>query len=245
MSEPVAAFWVELAYAAGLLASDGEADERYAATPAYDEWLEWPSAQRWARLAEAWLTATRTPGVIGGRDTKDRTLSALGPGLDRSAAPEVRHRVLALLAVLPEGTSPTVESVLARLHWERPTRGPQQDREGDEDLRTRLARWTLAEAESLGVTGRGRCRPRAGRCWAPPPHRRSRPSRRAPATNSRSTTTTTTTTTRAIPTSITTTTPTPSNPCPRPSRPSPPPPPPGCSPRSCPSRSTTSFSRRT
>ena len=30
------------AYAAGLLASDGEADERYAATPAYDEWLELP-----------------------------------------------------------------------------------------------------------------------------------------------------------------------------------------------------------
>ncbi|MGY1498842.1 helicase-associated domain-containing protein [Streptomyces sp. QTS52] len=155
VSEPVAAFWVELAYAAGLLASDGEADERYAATPAYDEWLEWPSGRRWARLAEAWLTATRTSGVIGGRDAKDRTLSALGPALDRSAAPEVRHRVLALLAALPEGTSPTVESVLARLHWERPTRGPQQDREGDEDLRTRLARWTLAEAESLGVTGRG------------------------------------------------------------------------------------------
>ena len=155
VSEPVAAFWVELAYVAGLLASDGEADERYAATPAYDEWLEWPAARRWARLAEAWLTMTRTPGVIGGRDAKDRTLSTLGPGLDRSAAPEVRHRVLALLAALPEGTAPTVDSVLARLHWERPTRGPQQDREGDEDLRTRLARWTLSEAESLGVTGRG------------------------------------------------------------------------------------------
>lgn len=155
VSEPVAAFWVELAYAAGLLASDGEADERYAATPAYDEWLERPAATRWARLAEAWLTATRTPGVIGGRDAKDRTLSALGPALDRSAAPEVRHRVLALLAALPEGTAPTVESVLARLHWERPTRGPQQDRAGDEDLRTRLARWTLSEAESLGITGRG------------------------------------------------------------------------------------------
>ncbi|MEU6224678.1 helicase C-terminal domain-containing protein [Streptomyces sp. NPDC047042] len=154
VSEPMAAFWVELAYAAGLLASDGEADERYAATPAYDEWLEQPAATRWARLAEAWLTATRTAGVIGGRDAKDRTLSALGPGLDRSAAPEVRHRVLALLAALPEGTAPTVDSVLARLHWERPTRGPQHDRE-DEDLRTRLARWTLSEAESLGVTGRG------------------------------------------------------------------------------------------
>ncbi|WP_033281204.1 helicase-associated domain-containing protein [Streptomyces sp. NRRL F-525] len=158
VAEPVAAFWVELAYAAGLLASDGDADERYAATPAHDEWLELPAAQRWARLAEAWLTATRTSGLVGGRDAKERTLSALGPGLDRSAAPEVRHRVLGLLAGLPEGASPSAESVLARLRWERPVRGaggaqpgPQ---EGD-DLRSRLARWTLSEAEMLGVTGRG------------------------------------------------------------------------------------------
>ncbi|MFC7892342.1 helicase-associated domain-containing protein [Streptomyces sp. NPDC057381] len=152
--EPVAAFWVELAYAAGLIASDGEADERYAATPAYDEWRELPPAERWALLAESWLTATRTPGVVGGRDAKDRTLSALGPNLDRSAAPEVRHRVLALLAGLPEGASPDGESVLARLRWERPLRGPRREQR-DDDLRTRLARWTLSEAELLGVTGRG------------------------------------------------------------------------------------------
>ncbi|MEW2163463.1 helicase C-terminal domain-containing protein [Streptomyces sp. NPDC007084] len=152
VSEPVAAFWVELAYAAGLLASDGEADERYAATPAYDEWLELPAAERWARLASAWLAATRTAGLVGGRDAKDRTLSALGPGLDRSAAPEVRRRVLTLLGTLPEGSSATPESLLARLYWERPPRGagPAPD-----DLRTRLARWTLSEAELLGVTGRG------------------------------------------------------------------------------------------
>ncbi|MFI2203736.1 helicase-associated domain-containing protein [Streptomyces sp. NPDC020192] len=154
VSEPVAAFWVELAYAAGLIASDGEADERYAATPAYDEWLERPAAERWSRLAEAWLAATRTPGLVGGRDAKDRTLSALGPGLDRSAASEVRHRVLALLAGLPTGTAPDTGSVLARLGWERPLRGPQQ-RDGEEDLRSRLARWTLSEAELLGITGRG------------------------------------------------------------------------------------------
>ncbi|MDW8809877.1 helicase C-terminal domain-containing protein [Streptomyces scabiei] len=166
LPEQTTAFWVELAYAAGLLASDGEADERYAATPAYDEWLELPAAERWARLAAAWLSATRTAGVIGERDAKDRTLSALGPGLDRSAAPEVRHRVLALLAGLPEGTSAAPDSVLARLHWERPTRGGRQSaspqlpsaasqaRQGD-DLRARIARWTLSEAESLGVTGRG------------------------------------------------------------------------------------------
>ncbi|MDG5801677.1 helicase C-terminal domain-containing protein [Streptomyces ossamyceticus] len=181
--EPVAAFWVELAYAAGLLASDGEADERYAATPAYDAWLELPPAERWAGLASAWLAATRTPGVVGERDAKERTLSALGPGLDRSAAPEVRHRVLNLLAGLPEGTSATPDSVLARLRWERPTRaaqpsqpsqaaqppvraeqGPQAPKQGrapqaqggqPDDLRARLARWTLTEAESLGITGRG------------------------------------------------------------------------------------------
>jgi hypothetical protein len=150
--EPVAAFWVELAYAAGLIASDGEADERYAATPAYDEWLERPAAERWAHLAETWLRATRTPGVVGGRDAKERTLSALGPGLDRSAAPEVRHRVLTLLAALPQGAAPDAESLLARLHWERPLRGGRRD---EDDLRTRLARWTLSEAELLGVTGRG------------------------------------------------------------------------------------------
>ncbi|MFF3406593.1 helicase-associated domain-containing protein [Streptomyces sp. NPDC002742] len=152
VSEPVAAFWVELAYGAGLLASDGEAEERYAATPAYDAWLELPAAERWARLASAWLTATRTAGLVGGRDAKDRTLSALGPGLDRSAAPEVRHRVLALLAELPEGSSPATDSLLARLYWERPTRGA---RPSPDELRARLAHWTLSESELLGVTGRG------------------------------------------------------------------------------------------
>ncbi|MEV5933862.1 helicase C-terminal domain-containing protein [Streptomyces sp. NPDC052079] len=158
VTEPVAAFWVELAYAAGLVASDGEADERYAATPAYDEWREQPPAERWARLATAWLAATRTAGLVGGRDAKDHTLSALGPGLDRSAAPEVRHRVLTLLAALPEGAAPAGESILARLAWERPPRaggrGPVAAGDAD-DPRARLARWALTEAEMLGVTGRG------------------------------------------------------------------------------------------
>ncbi|MFF3415038.1 helicase-associated domain-containing protein [Streptomyces sp. NPDC002698] len=150
--EPVAAFWVELAYAAGLVASDGEAEERYAATPAYDTWLELPAAERWARLASAWLAATRTAGLVGGRDAKDRTLSALGPGLDRSPAPEVRHRVLTLLGELPDGSSPDTDSLLARLHWERPSRGAWPS---PADLRAGLTRWTLSEAELLGVTGRG------------------------------------------------------------------------------------------
>ncbi|MEV5601563.1 helicase-associated domain-containing protein [Streptomyces sp. NPDC052299] len=152
--EPAAAFWVELAYAAGLLASDGEADERYAPTPASDEWLELPAQERWVSLATAWLTATRTSGLVGGQDAKGRALSALGPDLDRSAAPEVRHRVLALLDALPPGTAPDPESVLARLRWERPLRGAAAT-EGTTDLRSRIALWTLNESELLGITGRG------------------------------------------------------------------------------------------
>ncbi|MGW0603463.1 helicase-associated domain-containing protein [Streptomyces sp. NPDC002644] len=163
VSEPEAAFWLEVAFGAGLIASDGEADERYAPTPASDEWLDRPPAERWARLALPWLTGTRTAGVVGGRDAKDRALSALGPGLDRSAAPEVRHRVLTLLAALPAGASPDEPSLLRRLRWERPLRRADGSAGssgggttgGEEDLRTRIARWTLEEAERLGVTGRG------------------------------------------------------------------------------------------
>ncbi|KJY44386.1 DNA-binding protein [Streptomyces sp. NRRL S-444] len=147
-TEATAAFWIELAYAAGLLASDGEADERYAPTPAFDDWLELPPAERWSVLAAAWLPATRTAGLVGDQDSKGRTLSALGPELDRSAAPEVRRRVLELLAALPEGGSAAPDALLARLDWERPVRGTSA-------LRARLAQWTLTEAEVLGVTGRG------------------------------------------------------------------------------------------
>ncbi|MFD5185942.1 helicase-associated domain-containing protein [Streptomyces sp. NPDC058372] len=204
--EPVAAFWVELAYAAGLIASDGGyAEERhdraedgddgyadeetrdartrrrtgeaehYAPTPEYDAWRDLPPADRWAWLLEAWLPGTRTPGLIGGRDGRDRTLSALGPGLDRSPAPEIRRRVLELMAELEPGQAPDPAALLERLRWERPLRsaGPRHDvpeppRPGarpaygggveansPEALRTKLTEWALAEAEMLGVTGRG------------------------------------------------------------------------------------------
>ncbi|MFE0035883.1 helicase-associated domain-containing protein [Streptomyces sp. NPDC059015] len=167
VSEQIASFWLELAYAAGLLASDGGEgtragtvageDERFAPTPAYDEWLDLPAASRWTALATAWLTATRTPGLVGGQDAKGRTIAALGPDLDRGAAPEVRHRVLTLLAELPSGAAPDQDSVLARLRWERPVRTPAPSPGAPEpsDLRSRIAVWTLAEAEHLGLTGRG------------------------------------------------------------------------------------------
>ncbi|MQY13042.1 hypothetical protein SRB5_31820 [Streptomyces sp. RB5] len=150
LPEPVTAFWAELAYGAGLLASDGAADERYAPTPEYDDWLTLPAEERWSRLAVTWLAATRIPGLAGGRDAKGRTLSVLGDGLDRGAAPDIRHRLLELLAALPAGAAAHHDALHARLRWERPVRN-----EDAAESRARLARWALEEAELLGVTGRG------------------------------------------------------------------------------------------
>ncbi|HEY5836252.1 helicase C-terminal domain-containing protein [Streptomyces sp.] len=149
LPEPQTAFWLELAYAAGLIATDGEVDEAYAPTPAADEWLQLPAQEQWAALVTAWLPATRTPGLVGTRDAKGRALSALGPELDRSPAPQVRRRALRVLAELPPGSAASPDALLARLRWLRPLRA------GNDALRADLLRWTLHDAEALGVTGRG------------------------------------------------------------------------------------------
>ncbi|MGP3989657.1 helicase-associated domain-containing protein [Streptomyces sp. 3N207] len=147
LPEPAAAFWIELAYVAGLVASDGEVDEAYAPTPAYDEWLRAAPAERWATLAVAWYAATRTAGLLAGgnlplegvppldrsrewgrsresaTDARGRGLTPLGPGLDRSPTPEVRQRALALLAESAPGSAPERGTVRERLRWERPLLG--------------------------------------------------------------------------------------------------------------------------
>ncbi|HEV7627812.1 MAG TPA: helicase C-terminal domain-containing protein, partial [Streptomyces sp.] len=158
--EETAAFWVELAYAAGLLAPDGEPDERYAPTPAYDDWLRRPAPERWAHVIVRWLTGTRVAALVGTRDAKGRGLAALGQGLDRGLTAEVRRHTLALLTTLQPGAAPSHESVLARLRWEHPLRGRSAPQAGAEasgtalDLRTQLAERALQEAELLGMTGR-------------------------------------------------------------------------------------------
>ncbi|MFJ1703547.1 helicase-associated domain-containing protein [Kitasatospora sp. NPDC088346] len=152
--EPVAAFWLELAYTAGLLAPDGEADERWAPTPGYDLWLQQPTADRWAQLSRSWLTATRVAALTGSPDGKGRTRAALGPELDRTLAPLVRRAVLELLGELPTGSVVGAGALLPVLRWQRPLRGGPTGPDG-RDLRDHLTEWTLEEAELLGVTGRG------------------------------------------------------------------------------------------
>lgn len=142
-----AAFVVELAHAAGLVADDGSLEPVWAPTPAYDDWQQQPAAQRWVRLATAWWATSRAPSLVGSTVPGAGTVNALSgdglwpPGRQR------RHDVLAELAALPEGSAPDLTSIEARVRWRRPLRliaevGTKVD-------------VVLREAEWAGVTGRG------------------------------------------------------------------------------------------
>jgi hypothetical protein len=145
--EAHAALLVEVAAAAGLVDQTPGLDPEWVPTPAFDAWAARPPEQRWTALAHAWLTMTRLPGLVGERDDRDKVLAPLGPDVERPGAPAERRRVLEALATAPPGRAVTPASVAALLVWSAPRRGGR--------LRDLVHRWTLAEAERLGLTGRG------------------------------------------------------------------------------------------
>ncbi|MGI5273186.1 helicase-associated domain-containing protein [Nonomuraea sp. CA-218870] len=146
LPEWAAALVVEVAYAAGLIASGGGVDGEWLPTAGYDLWRVRSTADRWVALAAAWLAMDRVPGLVGERDDRDKPLNALHPDLRRSSAAGVRAATLGVLASAP-GLAPSHDSVLERLAWEQPRRrGP---------LREQLTEFALREAEQLGLTGLG------------------------------------------------------------------------------------------
>ncbi len=147
ITEEVAALYIEVAYAAGLLATDTRIDGDWVPTKAYDVWRNRSPQQQWAAVASAWLQTGRVPSLVGDRDERDKPINALGQGLYRPHAGEARRAVLEVLAGAPPGGAPSGESVRARLAWLRPRRWSR--------ARDRLVAWTVAEAETLGLTGLG------------------------------------------------------------------------------------------
>lgn len=141
------AVYLESAYAAGLLGLSDDFEPVWLPTPAYDAWLRQPVERRWVELAGAWLGSSRVAGLVGVRDDRGRPLVALGPDLDRPVAREERRGTLEALATLPPGTATSRDSLVARLLWSRPRR---TSRTGG-----LAVEWTLREAETLGLTGRG------------------------------------------------------------------------------------------
>jgi hypothetical protein len=132
LDETVTALLVEVAAAAGLLATWPDADGNPAWTPtdAFDAWCDRPAAERWRRLATAWLETERLPFLVGGRDEGGRTRNALDPELTSRIAPESRVMTLAALAELPPGevlaTGTGPASVVAHVTWRRPRRPPSR-----------------------------------------------------------------------------------------------------------------------
>ncbi len=147
VAEPAAALVIEIAYAAGLVDNAPGADVMIMPTTAYDRWCVETPAMRWATLVQAWLSSPQIPGLVGERDDKGRQVAALSVELRRQSAPELRRLVLDAFAAAPAGLAPTPESVRALLAWRLPRRGGS--------LLDRMIDWTSAEADLLGVTGRG------------------------------------------------------------------------------------------
>lgn len=143
-----AAFVVELAYAARLVADDGEVVPVWAPTSDVDEWSASEAGHRWASLARAWVASTRAPHLIGRRaGGATSAVNALGPDVQWPAIRAIRREVLHELASLPAGEAPETESVRERMLWRRPLRPAA--------VLTEALDAVLREAEWLGVTGRG------------------------------------------------------------------------------------------
>ncbi|HEX4685624.1 MAG TPA: helicase-associated domain-containing protein [Nocardioides sp.] len=132
LDESATAFLVEVAAAAGLLATwpDSDGNPSWTPTEAFDAWCDQPAALRWQRLATSWLATERLPFLVGTRDDSGKSRNALDPDLTSRIAPETRAMTLGVLAELPAGnvlaTGTGPASVVARVAWQRPRRPPSR-----------------------------------------------------------------------------------------------------------------------
>ncbi|TKJ20216.1 helicase C-terminal domain-containing protein, partial [Blastococcus sp. CCUG 61487] len=141
VTEPEAAWLLELAFAAGLLDVGGPHRDEWLPTRAYDIWREQDLADRWATLACGWLTSVRLPGLVGQRDVAGKAANALSPDLVRHTAPAIRRSALAVLAEYSPGTGLAADDLVALLRWRTPRRAD----------RLAPVPGMLAEAARLGV----------------------------------------------------------------------------------------------
>ena len=149
---PTAALLVEVAAAAGLLATaaDPDGNPAWIPTDTFDQWTAQPVVARWAALVRAWLDSPRLPGLVGTRDPAGKGWNALAPELSGVHQVETRRMTLDALLELPEGevlaAGTGVPSLVSRISWRRPRR-PR--------TRADQVAWAVAEAAVLGVVALG------------------------------------------------------------------------------------------
>ncbi|WP_405711320.1 helicase-associated domain-containing protein [Streptomyces xanthophaeus] len=134
---------LETAYAAGLLARDGD---RVVPTGAYDAWAEQEPPEQFAVLLQAWRNLPLTPAQA--RDEDNKALPALGGAPPCNGCVQARHGLLAAAARLPAGQGVRIASDLGPLiAWHRPLADSSPDGPPFATV--------IREAELLGVLARG------------------------------------------------------------------------------------------
>ncbi|WUH24029.1 helicase-associated domain-containing protein [Streptomyces sp. NBC_00448] len=142
--ETVVRLVLETAYAAGLLARDGDL---VPLTEAYNAWSELEPGERVPLLLQAWWAMTLTPA--GARDEEGKSLPALAGTPPCDGCRQARHGLLTAAADLPAGQGVRRTADLGSLvAWHRPLADqlPQDE--------TPFAT-VIREAEVLGVLARG------------------------------------------------------------------------------------------
>ncbi|MCU1667837.1 MAG: uncharacterized protein JWP40_764 [Blastococcus sp.] len=141
VTEPEAAWLLELAYASGLLDVGGPHRDEWLPSRGYDVWREQELPDRWAALAAGWLAGLRLPSLVGQRDVAGKAVNPLSPDLVRHTAPAIRRSTLAVLAEYPAGSGLAPDDLVALLRWRTPRRAD----------RLAPVPAMLAEAGRLGV----------------------------------------------------------------------------------------------
>ncbi|MDP9389356.1 MAG: hypothetical protein M3Q48_15920, partial [Actinomycetota bacterium] len=118
-TESGAAWLVELAGAAGLVAAD-EATGGALPTAAYDEWLGLEAPRRWSWLVAAWLGAELHLSVAGAIDAKDKPVPPLAPWCPEPHAVPQRRLVLEALAEAGTGGAVDTATLRQRIAWAGP-----------------------------------------------------------------------------------------------------------------------------
>ncbi|MFE6842241.1 helicase-associated domain-containing protein [Streptomyces sp. NPDC057686] len=135
---------LETAYAAGLLARDGD---RVVPTEAYDLWAEQEPAERLAVLLHAWRDLPLTPTQA--RDEDNKALPALAGAPPCNGCRQARHGLFAAAAQLPAGQGVKAASDFGpTVAWHRPLA---------DSLPVDITPFTtvIREAELFGVIARG------------------------------------------------------------------------------------------
>lgn len=148
-----AAFVVEVASAAGLIAGDGALRPVFLPTTDVDGWAVHGTGHRWARVASGWLASTRDASLIG-TSGRSGPVNALGPDVNWPPIRTIRAEVLRVLAGTEPGSAVPEASLIRRLVWDHPLREPGAVASTAKAV-LREARW-LGVLAADGLSGPGR-----------------------------------------------------------------------------------------